>query len=444
MNAGRHRVLALLAAAGLLAMIQQQLLLRRPPRLLGLQSSTASSGPAALSVRFSRPMQPASLTARSRLQPAHPHQWLGESNPLRLLLTAGQPLTGPIALQIAGLDHRGQALPPQRWIWDPRPRLLAVVPLRHGEQLQLQRRDGRWQALTPPLPRISAVMPLGDGSGIALVSMEPRGQRVWRLSLQQTALARQPGAEPRATGLELLLPEPQLYAHLSSNRRGDLLVQASSTNLGRSRTQIWLRGGERRELPVEASGPMQLLPQGGAVVVPELDGLSLQPLVAGAQVAAARRQVLPGSRDLSSFCPVSGRALLLRHWPDFRRSLELVEPGQPPRQLWLGSAGVLGSACRLGGERVWLLLSTWRGALQLRLLELNREGRILRQLRLDGWAAEPGTALLYDPTREALLLTLQAAGRDQAQPVLIETAGASLTLRPIAKPVRQALWLPAG
>ena len=60
--------------------------------------------------------------------------------------------------------------------------------------------------------------------------------------------------------------------------------------------------------------------------------------------------------------------------------------------------------------------------------------------------AEVGIGTLYRhfPTREALLLTLQAAGRDQAQPVLIETAGASLILRPIAKPVRQALWLPAG
>jgi hypothetical protein len=444
MSAGRRRVLALLAAAGLLALAQQQLLLRRPPRLLELRSSTTSSGPAALDLRFSRPMLRASLASRSDLQPPHPHQWLGDGNPLRLLLTAGHPLTGPIRLRIAGLDRRGQALAPQHWSWDPRPRLLAVVPAVGGEQLQMQRRDGSWQTLTPTLPRIGAVTALGDGSGVVLVSIEPQGQRVWRLSLRQSALERRPGAEPRLTSLQPLLAEPQLYAHLSSNRRGDLLVQASSTDLGRGRTQVWLRDGELRDLPIEASGPIQLLPEGGAVVVPELEGLRLHTLAPGGRSQPQRRPMLPGSRDLSSFCPLSGRALLLRHWPDYRRSLELVEPGLPPRQLWLGSDGVLGSACSRGGERVWLLLSTWQGALRLRLLELNRDGRVLRQQRLDGWAAEPGAPMLYDPTRMALLLTLRAAGRPEAQPVLIETAGADLQLRPIARPARRALWLPAG
>ena len=431
----------LLAAGGLLALVQQQLLLQRPPRLLELHSSTASSGPAALSLRFSRPMDRASLAARSQLQPALPHQWLGATNPLRLLLAANQPITGAIQLLISGVDQRGLALRPQRWSWDPRPRLLAVVPKGSGEQLQLLQRDGRWQPLTPEFERITAVTPLGDGSGIALASRNDQGERLWLLPLQQSALQR--GSQPvssavKAGPLRALLPEPLIFTHLSSNQRGDLLVQWSAQALGRSITSFWPRQGNRQQLELEASGPMQLLPDGGALVMPELEGLSLRNLPGRPE----RRQLLPGSRDLSSFCPVSGRALLVRHWPDFRRSLELVEPGQPPRQLWLGGDAVLSTACDRGGERVWLLLSHWRDAQRSRLLEINRQGRIVRTRDLNGWEVEPGVPMAYDPTRQQLLLTLRQQGRPDAQPVLIPVR--DLALQPLAKPVRQALWLPPG
>ena len=431
----------LLGGGVLLALVQQQLLLRRPPRLLELQSSTASSGPAALALRFSRPMDRASLAAGSQLQPALAHQWLGANNPLRLLLEGNQPITGAIRLLIRGLDQRGLALQPQRWLWDPRPRLLAVVPQGKGEQLQLQQRDGRWRSLAPVFDRITAVQPLGDGSGIALATRSGEAERLWLLPLEQSAL--QPENSSAATGvkagpLRALLQEPLTFAHLSSNSRGDLLVQWSSRALGRSITNLWPRQGSRQELDLQASGPMQLLPEGGALVVPELEGLSLRNLPG----RPARRQLLPGSRDLSSFCPVSGRALLVRHWPDFRRSLELVEPGQAPRQLWLGSEAVLSTACDRGGERVWLLLSTWRDAQRNRLLELNREGRIVRQRDLEDWEAEPGVPMAYDPTRRQLLLTLRPRGSAEARAVLIPVD--DLQLRPLAQPLRQALWLPPG
>ena len=431
----------LLGAGVLLALVQQQLLLRRPPRLLELQSSTASSGPAALALRFSRPMDRASLAAGSQLQPALAHQWLGANNPLRLLLEGNQPITGAIRLLIHGLDQRGLALQPQRWLWDPRPRLLAVVPQGKGEQLQLQQRDGRWRNLTPVFDRITAVQPLGDGAGIALATRSGEAERLWLLPLEQSALHREnssAAAGVKAGPLRALLQEPLSFAHLSSNRRGDLLVQWSSRALGRSITSLWPRQGSRQELDLQASGPMQLLPEGGALVVPELEGLSLRNLPG----RPARRQLLPGSRDLSSFCPVSGRALLVRHWPDFRRSLELVEPGQPPRQLWLGSEAVLSTACDRGGERVWLLLSNWRGGQRNRLLELNREGRIVRQRVLDDWEAEPGVPMAYDPTRRQLLLTLRPRGSAEARAVLIPVD--TLQLRPLAQPLRQALWLPPG
>jgi hypothetical protein len=232
----------LLAVGGLLALLQQQLLLQRPPRLLELHSSTASSGPAALSLRFSRPMDRASLAERSQLQPALPHQWLGANNPLRLLLAANQPITGAIQLLISGVDQRGLALRPQRWSWDPRPRLLAVVPKGSGEQLQMLQRDGSWQPLTPEFERITAVTPLGDGSGIALASRNDQGERLWLLPLEQSALQRggQAGSSAVKAGpLRALLPEPLIFTHLSSNQRGDLLVQWSAQALGRSITSFW-------------------------------------------------------------------------------------------------------------------------------------------------------------------------------------------------------------
>lgn len=443
MRSGLQRAWLAMAGALVLVGVQQQLLLRRPPRLIELQSSTASSGPAALQLRFSRPMQRDSLAGSSQLEPALALRWLGEGNPLHLLLDPGQRLPGPLSLALAGKDTRGLALQPQRWRWDPRPFLLAVVPVPLGEQVQVQGRDGRWRPLSPVFSRVASIVPLGDGSGLALLSGDGQNrQRLWLLPLQQRNLApwRQGLAEPKALASQLLSPEPLLFAHLSSNRRGDLLVQAGSAALAPATTTLWLRNGQRHTLNQTASGPMQLLPEGGGVVVPELEGLTLHSLPG----QPSRRQVLPGSRDLSSFCPVSGRALLVRHWPDYRRSLELVEPGQAPRQLWLGGEAILASACDRGGERAWLLISDWDQGSQLQLLALDRHGKVRDRRKLRGWEMEPGTPMLFDATSQQLLLTLRPGVQPSksAQPVLIQVKG--LTLRPQPKPVRLSLWLTAG
>jgi hypothetical protein len=433
-----HRLPLMLLAALLLALVQQQWLSRRPPRLLELRNGGPGSGPASLDLRFSRPLLPASLAAGSRLLPPLAHQWLGQGDPLRLLIRPGQRLGGPLTLELSGRDRRQLALTPQRWHWDPRPRLLAVVPSASGEKLQLLGHDGRWRALTPTLPRLLALQPLGDGSGVALLS----GRDLQLLPLRQHNLSRSTLREPQLGPLQRLNREPLNFAHLSSNRRGDLLVQSSSKSDPQGSTVLRSPGGQQRQLPLQASGAIQLLPEGGALVVPETEGLSLRSLPG----MPPRRQLLPGSRDLSSFCPVSGRALLVRHWPDFRRSLERVEPGQPPRTLWLGSEAVHASACDRGGERVWLLLSQWRGRQRSTLLALDRGGRVLQRRTLEGWQVEPGTPLQFDPSRRQLLLTLRRqATRDNdghGQPVLIDAD--TLRLRPIAQPARLAVWLPAG
>jgi hypothetical protein len=71
--------------------------------------------------------------------------------------------------------------------------------------------------------------------------------------------------------LERLNDEPLLFAQLSSNRSGDLLVQVSPRAGGRETTLLWKRDGGRQSLVLEASGPIALLPQGGEVIVPVFD-----------------------------------------------------------------------------------------------------------------------------------------------------------------------------
>jgi hypothetical protein len=440
------RLALLLAAPAALVLAQQQWLLRLPPRLDRLQTAPASTGPAALRSRFSRPMDRPSLEAESRLLPPLGHRWLGEGDGLVLALDAGQRLQEPLQLALAGRDRRGLALPPSTWRWDPRPRVLAVVPVAGGEQVQVREHNGRWRPLAPPWHEIPLLEPLGDGSAVGLVSRSATGSfQAWRLPLRQRNLAPAPEAlAPVSVGAaRALSADDLLFAHLSGNRRGELLVQSGGLSPEEVRTHLWPLSGRARRLELEASGPMRLLPEGGAVVVPESEGLTLHDL----PPRPARRQTLPGSRDLSSFCPQAGRALLLRHWPDFRRSLELVEPGQPPRPLWIGPQALVASACDRGGERVWALLVEGVGRPELTLLAIDRRGAALRRQRLVGWELEPGTGLHYDPATDRLLAAMRrlgAPGRlpEPARPVLIEAA--SLKLRPLEQEVRQAVWLPPG
>jgi hypothetical protein len=447
----RRQLALALGLPTLLGLVQQQLLVRQPPRLQGLASAPASSGPAALQALFSRPMQTSSLERNSRLDPPLRSRWLGRGNALMLSLREGQRLRAPLQLELGGQDQRGLALKPSRWHWDPRPRIVAVVSVAGGEQVQGRHHDGRWLPLSPIWPEIPVLLPLGDGSAVAAASREHDGQlRLWRIPLQQDNLRPVSQRErPAGTGLagagapQALQRRPVLFAHFSSNRLGDLLVQTGQLEPGSSQTQLVLGSGTRRSLPWPVSGPMQLLPEGGAVVVPDTEGLHLEAL----PPLPARRQTLPGSRDLSSFCPQSGRALLLRHWPDYRRSLELVEPGQPPRQLWLGQEALVASACDRSGDRVWALLLQGQGQPQLSLLALDRKGRLLLRRELQGWELEPGTGLHWDAASGQLLAALRpiASGAGPVKPaqaVLIDAD--NLQLQVLDKPVRQVFWLPAG
>jgi hypothetical protein len=280
-----RRWLLALGLPALLALGQQQWLMRRPPRLLALEPAAASAGPAALSARFSRPVDTASLQAQSRLQPALAHRWHGEGDRVMLSLAPGQRLMAPLTLELAGRDRRGLPLPPRRWRWDPRPRLLAVMAeAGGGERLRLRDHDGRWRSLTPPVARILALEPLGDGSGVAFTTEAgDGGVRVWRLPLQQTPLVdgkgtAAPSAPPpvQAGRARALGPGDLGFAHLSADRRGALLVQAGGPSPGDPQTLYWPAGGDGPQaLAIRATGPIRLLPEGGAAVVPEPEGLGL-------------------------------------------------------------------------------------------------------------------------------------------------------------------------
>ncbi len=449
----QKRLRLLLIAAAAVAVLQQQLLWHRPPRLLELRQASASSGPAALSLRFSRPMRAASVTTSSQLQPPLPFTIQGEGNPLLLLPAVGARIEQPLELRLAGLDQRGLSLSPQRWFWDPRPDLLAVVPVDGGEQVRLRTAGGAWTPLTPVWPAIPQTVALGDGSGLGLVSRNQQGEhQVWKLELKRHHLTRRSSdlGSVRAGRLQPFSSLTYVFASLSSNANGDLLVQAAAQALGPEPPQeevvLWERGGSRRSLELDPRGPIALVPQGGSMIVPEADGLALRSL----PPRPARRQLLPGSRDLSSFCPVAGRALLTRHWPDFRRSLELVEPAQAPKTLWLGQEALLASACSRGGDRVWALLLDGIERPVLTVLVLSRDGGERRQ-RLVGWELEPGTGLSYDPTTDRLLLALRplqlpepALGSSRAEPQAALIDATSLELTTLKGPVRQVSWLPPG
>ena len=438
-------LLGCLAALAGLAVVQQQILLRRPPRLQSVAIQPLRSGAAALDVVFSRPMDRATVAASS-LDPDLPHRWFGRQDRLRLLVNSGQPIAGPLRLDLLGRDLRRLPLRSQEVWWNPRPHLLSVVPSGDGERLKLRLRDGRWKALAPVQQRILQIEPLGNGAGVALVSDDSEArQRVLLRHLDQHALSiREQGLDDPVLGsLEVLESGASgslLFAHLSSNQLGELLVQLGGFEPDSDRVWIQSQGKEQRPLDLEASGPLRLLPDGNGLVLPSYDGLELLPL--NASLDGGARQSLPGSREVKAFCSGSGRALLARHWPDYRRSLELVIPARPPQQVWLGEAGVMAAACDNGGERLWLVLREAGLRTEDVLLQLDSKGQEIRRRALGPWRLSSGAELDYDPVTDQLLTVVQKPAADHGRIALI--SGSSLSLEVLEQPAVLARWLPAG
>ena len=295
------RPLAPPAGLAALVLVQQQVLLRRPPRLRSVAVQPLRSGAAALDVRFSRPMQPGSVPASSRLSPDLSHRWFGENDAWRLLLDQPDLSAFPIQLELAGQDLRGLALPSRRLFWDPRPTLVAVVQMENGQQqLQLLELDGSWLPLTPTLPSIFQIEPLGNGQGVAFVATDDQGDQfvaMRHLTPRSLGLQRSEVASPELGRMEALTGRGQLFGHVSSNLNGDLLVQAGRMEPGSD--QLWMRraAGERRDLEIQRSGPIRLLPDGTGLVVPDYDGLSLQGIDGSTQMLSTQPWS-PGSAGL--------------------------------------------------------------------------------------------------------------------------------------------------
>ena len=437
----RPLLLMLMACAAVLA--QQQLLLRRAPRLLRLIPQQVQSGTAALDLQFSRPMNRAQVSEATRINPNLPHQWLGETTPLRMVIDADVVLTAPLELSLAGDDQRGLKLDQQQWWWDPRPWLIATRPVQGGEQVQLQTRSGQWIPISRIWPAIPSVVPLGNGRGIALVGRDQNGsEQVWwdQLTPRSTASNKAALGPPAVSNTEPLLKGEVLFAHLSSNLNGDLLVQSGGFQPGSDQALLLQADGKRQTLALKPSGPMQLLPAGGGVVMPTPDGVSLRPLKATEQ----NPQMLPGSRELGAFCGASGRAVLIRHWPDYRRSIELVVPGQAPKQLHLGDQAVLGVACDNRGKRIWAVLGRWeqqRGNHELVLI--SESGEVTERRPLEPWTLKAGSPIQWNPVTNQLLMTLIRQGQTDARAGLID--GDSLQIiEVINTPITEAQWLHAG
>ena len=419
------------------AALLQQLLLNRPPRLVALEPIPPGRSAAALRLRFSRPMDAGSLRKNLQLKPSSPYQLLGKGSNFSLLLYPKSAISGAFQLQIKGQDRRGVKLKSSSWQWDPRPTLLAARSVVGGDQIQ-RFHNNKWQPIAPVRGTIQALLPLGNGAGVASVtSSKPMASQVWVLLL---------AGDGKPILEKQLNKNPLIFAALSSDEKGDLLVQSSTSlepgsKVELSRLKNW-QFQEPQQLAIEASGPIQLVPQGQQLVVPEFEGLSLQSL----PPLAAKKEMLPGSRDLSSFCPQPGRALLVRHWPDYRRSLELLEPGLAPKQLWLGTEALLATACAGGGERVWLLLLSGIRKPQLELIELNKQGKTVWRVFLPDKELDPGSKLHYDATRQVLLLLLRQKSNNYQQPApakahLINTNNYSIEVIPGS--ATQVGWLPS-
>ena len=436
------RLLLLLSGAAGLAVVQQQLLLQRPPRLLKLARQPIHSGSAGLDLNFSRPMDRASFAEASWLKPSLPHRWLGQGKNLRLVVDAEQPIRAPLALNLSGSDQRNQALRRQRWWWDPRPWLVVNRLVAGGEQLQLQRRDGSWLPLTPVWPAISQVVPLGNGQGIAVISGNGAGEeRIWLQRLEAAGLQqnRTQLREPRRGSLQSIGRQPLLFGHVSSNLDGDLLVQTGGFEAGSQTTELHRSNGRKQPLELPSSGPVQLIPGGGGMVVPIRDGLQIAPLTAE---QGSRAQILPGSRELGAFCPASGRAVLIRHWPDYRRSIELVISGRAPRQLHLGDQAVLAVACNNAGTKIWAVLGRWtsEGRDQVMLL-MDETGRIQRQRHLDPWMLQPGTKLQLNAVGGQLLMSVNKDAQNLAGRAALMDATSLNWIEIGDIPIKEAVWI---
>ena len=470
----RHQVHGLawrlLFAGLLLALVQHYGLQRRPGRLLAVRPAVDAA--AVLELRYSRPVDPASLAASIQLVPDVPLSATTDGATVQLRLSQPYRASGPLEVSLGGQDQQGRPLPQVRFRWDPRPLLLGLVSSPQGQRLELAWPDagGAWQPVTPWESRISNVLPLRDGRGVVYAAaVDPLSQKNWFVAVEPSSVAlrdlpraSQPAAPPHP------LPGPAtLYSHFSSSNRGQLLLQGvSSAALERpadhppflqlfqpnqARGLRWLGRRDqpwRQTAPLDhrPAGPAALLPSGDGLVLPDENGLvvvSLPPL-------SPQRHLLPGNRDLKTFCGAGQRAVVLEHQPDYVKTIELLRPGLAPEVVWEGEAAILAVACDETAERIWLL--TVDGVLRdgqprqdILLLEVQPGHGVVAALHLRDHSLSATPTLHYDPVTHRLLTVLEHATETRSEALLITLTVPGGQVPPqltsINKPMNMAYWL---
>ena len=204
-------------------------------------------------------------------------------------------------------------------------------------------------------------------------------------------------------------------------------------------------------LDEQPGGSVELLPSGDGIVFPDENGLvvvSLPPL-------PPQRQLLPGNRDLKTFCGGGQRAVVLEHQPDYVKTIELLRPGLAPEVVWEGEAAVLAVACDEIAERIWLL--TVDGVLRdgqphqdILLLEVQPGHGVVTGLALTDHGLSATPTLHYDPVTHSLLTVLERTTeprdeepRSEALLITLTTPGQQTPpqVSTINKPVDTAHWL---
>ena len=463
----------LLFAGLLLALLQQHGLRQRPGRLLVVRP--AMDGAAALELRYSRPVDGSSLAPSIQLAPDVPFSATADGATIHLRLSQPYRAGSPLVVRLGGRDQQGRPLRRVQLRWEPRPLLLALVSGPQGQRLELGRPDGPWQPVTPWERSISNVLPLRDGRGVVYAAaVDSLSRKNWFVAVEPSAVvAPHQATAGGAAAPPWPLPGPAtLYSHFSSSNTGLLLVQGVDRAAleqptahppflrlfqpGRNRRPRWLGRQDspwRQMAPLDQQpgGSVELLPSGDGIVFPDENGLvvvSLPPL-------PPQRQLLPGNRDLKTFCGGGQRAVVLEHQPDYVKTIELLRPGLAPEVVWEGEAAILAVACDETAERIWLL--TVDGVLRdgqphqdILLLEVQPGHGVVTGLALADHGLSATPALHYDPVTHRLLTVLERTtetrdeeSRSEALVITLTTPGQQTPpqVSTINKPVGAAHWL---
>ncbi len=466
----------LLFAGLILALLQQYALWRRPGRLLAVRPVPDAA--AVLELRYTRPVDPASLAASIQLAPDVPFSTRADGATVQLRLSQPHRASGPLMVSLGGQDQRGHPLQQVHLRWDPRPLLLGLVSGPQGQRLELGWPDGPWQPITPWESVISNVLPLRDGRGVVYAAaVDPLSQKNWFVAVEPSGVVLRnhptaPTALPPTAPPRPLPGTTTLYSHFSSSNTGQLLLQGISSAAldqptdhppflrlfqpGQARGLPWLWRQDqawRQGAPLDhqPTGPVELLPSGDGIVFPDENGLvvvSLPPL-------AAQHHILPGNRDLKTFCGAGQRAVVLEHQPDYVKTIELLRPGLAPEVVWEGEAAVLAVACDEIAERIWLL--TVDGILQdgqphqdILLLEVQPGHGVVAALDFTEHSLSATPTLHYDPVTHRLLTVLERAAethsgetRSEALLITLTVPGQQVPprLTSINRPMDTAYWL---